>query len=990
MLNRDILSFILGFHVIWLLETKTACNFSVPGYYVYQNPSGLNAKRGGIAMLLKCFLIDYVKEIDTGTEGQIWLELSCYPDYKFGGVYIPPKDSPYYEPSMFGALLANIMQRSRVVIMGDLNSRVGVPYLTDLGDKPYQYNETRDFVVNDNGKQLLDICKNSEMLIANHLVIGDKILGGNLSYKQGSRWISEIDLCLVKSEIVKEIESVSVEQGIHGSDHAPLSVMLEFDIKGEMARSLLLDSASNLGKSYSSPTENRFVCSGPSFRFVDVNGFQASMNSLTPPNISNNADTNVSVILDDCHDLINSVAKSNPSNQSTHDYEWDQRYPRWKRLLENNDSRVVWKAIGWKGEIAGELSDGPTDSQFKAHFEELLNPSSEERDAVFETEGAPYIPVLDDPFTADELGGVVRGLKTNKSYVGICPALFTILPQQWMLFFLTIFNWIFCYGFYPFAWCHNKLITLFKSGDKHECGNYRGISVMNTLAKVYDMLIMKRLSIWCSIDKCQAGAQKGRGCVEQILSLRLLIDLAKSKKEKLYVLFVDYSKAYDKVPRLKLLEYLKSLGCGKRMLLAIQGMYKCTRNILKSALIESSIGVRQGAPTSCLLFVIYIDKMIKMLKERIGNDGYLGSLHAMLLMDDTVLIATSRDMCIRKLEILLDYCSEYGMSVNVKKTKYFVINGNEADKHPICTHRLTVEYCSKYLYLGGWFTDKGEMKSVLKLHETSGSPSAHKFSMFCALNSSMPFEYKLKVFRAALTSSLLYSSESWITSNVKCIETLYNRMVRMLLGVRNNTPIHLCLIEVGLNTAKYEIEKKRKAFLTSKFRNINLDEPFHIVFEMCRVSNTPGYRFLYSCMQEDVIESLEEIREVIMNKPDSATKFETYRRKLNLGLAVHEVYRSRVYVPDYVRVSFTRLRLMSHNLRVETGRWSRLQREERVCICDNETVQDEKHVLLDCPLVAHIRQNYQMLDYTDVASLLGGGGDTIGICNYVHKIMRYF
>ncbi len=123
------------------------------------------------------------------------------------------------------------------------------------------------------------------------------------------------------------------------------------------------------------------------------------------------------------------------------------------------------------------------------------------------------------------------------------------------------------------------------------CGNYRGISIMDTLAKVYDKLILNRLTLWSSIDKCQAGAQKGRGCIEQIMSLRLLIDLAKFKKRKLYILFIDFSKAYDKVPRNKLIAYLKSIGCGKVMLYAIKNMYKSTYNILNSITISTSSGV---------------------------------------------------------------------------------------------------------------------------------------------------------------------------------------------------------------------------------------------------------------------------------------------------------------------------------------------------------------------------------------------------------------
>ena len=72
------------------------------------------------------------------------------------------------------------------------------------------------------------------------------------------------------------------------------------------------------------------------------------------------------------------------------------------------------------------------------------------------------------------------------------------------------------------------------------------------------------------------------------------------------------------------------------MLKAIKAMYSSTKNVMKSAVIECSIGVRQGVPTSCLLFTIYVDKMVKMLKDGIGTDNFLRSLHVLLLMDDSV------------------------------------------------------------------------------------------------------------------------------------------------------------------------------------------------------------------------------------------------------------------------------------------------------------------------------------------------------------------
>ena len=118
---------------------------------------------------------------------------------------------------------------------------------------------------------------------------------------------------------------------------------------------------------------------------------------------------------------------------------------------------------------------------------------------------------------------------------------------------------------------------------------------MDTFTKIYDSMIMNRLLLWFDIDKCQAGAQKGRSCLEQIFTLRILCLYALRKKLKLYVLFIDYSKAYDRVSRRKLIEVLKSRGCGRVMLKAIQAMYTCTKNVLRSAIINANIGLRQGA-----------------------------------------------------------------------------------------------------------------------------------------------------------------------------------------------------------------------------------------------------------------------------------------------------------------------------------------------------------------------------------------------------------
>ena len=87
------------------------------------------------------------------------------------------------------------------------------------------------------------------------------------------------------------------------------------------------------------------------------------------------------------------------------------------------------------------------------------------------------------------------------------------------------------------------------------------------------------------------------------------MDYAVFKKMKLFVVYVDFSKAYDRVPRQRLLGQ-KKLGCGATMLNALAQMYNSTQMMLNDAIKMASIGVRQGSPSSCFLFTLYVNELI--------------------------------------------------------------------------------------------------------------------------------------------------------------------------------------------------------------------------------------------------------------------------------------------------------------------------------------------------------------------------------------------
>ena len=106
-------------------------------------------------MLVKSSLVRFVRKVDLSYEGQIWLELTCFPEFIFGGVYIPPDDSMYYDVSQFGFLNANVHDRKRFIVMGDFNSRVGTPPVLDTSDPPLSYEGIKDVTVNSHGKKVV-------------------------------------------------------------------------------------------------------------------------------------------------------------------------------------------------------------------------------------------------------------------------------------------------------------------------------------------------------------------------------------------------------------------------------------------------------------------------------------------------------------------------------------------------------------------------------------------------------------------------------------------------------------------------------------------------------------------------------------------------------------------------------------------------------------------------------------------------------------------
>ena len=181
-------------------------------------------------------------------------------------------------------------------------------------------------------------------------------------------------------------------------------------------------------------------------------------------------------------------------------------------------------------------------------------------------------------------------------------------------------------------------------------------------------------------------------------------------------------------------------------------------------------------------------------------------------------------------------------------------------------------------------------------------------------------------------------------------------IVKTLLGVRKTTPNDTCLVEVGLPTAKAYVQNAQlKYFNRVLDTRTSPDDPLAIVLKLCRDAKTPCARYLDSLVTktEIIVQDSNETKERIRQAGPEKTKIRSYL-ELNPDLVVSSIYLDNS-VNELQRIKASRLRLSSHKLAIETGRWSRIPRDQRLCHCGE--IQTEHHVICECRLTAHCRTN---------------------------------
>ena len=232
------------------------------------------------------------------------------------------------------------------------------------------------------------------------------------------------------------------------------------------------------------------------------------------------------------------------------------------------------------------------------------------------------------------------------------------------------------------------------------------------------------------------------------------------------------------------------------------------------------------------------------------SDGFLKWISSLLLMDDTVLLSTTRERCTKDIKILTDFCNRSGMVSKQSKTNFMVINGTGEDRAPKRVSDLMVENCTTYTYLGVIFTQYGKVESSVKEHVLSKQKHVTNFAAFVTKNSDFPLWVKRKVLDAAVMSTILYGCESWLESGMNVAQSVYNTALKTLLCVRPTTPNDLVLLELEYPSLQAKVKNIQQKFLSRMLRDRGgiPDDPFYNIWNICKEARTNGALYLQNVL----------------------------------------------------------------------------------------------------------------------------------------------
>lgn len=430
--------------------------------------------------------------------------------------------------------------------------------------------------------------------------------------------------------------------------------------------------------------------------------------------------------------------------------------PRTDMFLKTDDGALVTKNF--------EVME-----MWRSYFDQLLNAQQDQGRGMVTYYTAD--PLVEEP-TPEEVTNAIGRLKNNKA-----PGNDTI-PAECLKYggeiflkhFHTLILQIWKEEKIPSSWKESVIVPLHKKGDKLQCSNYRGISLINSGYKVWSLVLLERLTPYVEpqLGDYQCGFRKQRSTVDQIFTIRQLMEKCWEYNKVLHQLFVDFKQAYDNVLRVELWNAMIELGIPNKLVtltkISMEGSVSAVRIGRKlSTFFIINNGLKQGDAISPLLFNIALEKVVRDARTETLLFRTRGPQLILAFADDIDIIG---DTTVKVKEEFLKIESaavKIGLKVNESKTKYMTTSRTERRDRigqNVTMDQYNFERVQEFKYLGATITLDNNMTKEINNRIQSANRCCFALQKIIR-SKNVSRTTKLRIYHSIIRPIMTYACETW-------------------------------------------------------------------------------------------------------------------------------------------------------------------------------------------------------------------------------------
>ena len=370
-----------------------------------------------------------------------------------------------------------------------------------------------------------------------------------------------------------------------------------------------------------------------------------------------------------------------------------------------------------------------------------------------------------------------------------------------------LFNSMLSHGYLPSPFYNSVLTSIVKDklGSIHDKSNYRPIALSNTVAKLFEIVLLRRMENHVDSSPHQFGFKQKHSTDACVFLLKEMIRFYMKHGSPVFVCFMDASKAFDRVNHKTLFSKLIDKSIPFYLLRILSLWYRFQRicikwNNVKTDFIGVNNGIRQGSILSPFLFNIYMDNLSLGLNE-LDVGCYFNNIlvNHLFYADDIILLCPSHG----GLQNLIDVCQRFGMVCDVlfneKKTVCMVFKAKRYKQfyfHEFYLNEKPLKYVTNYKYLGhvveNTLNDDDDIYRQLRFIYARGNCLIQNFDR-CSP------QVKTLLFKTYMTN--IYCCQLWCNFASKSFndcKVAYNNVFRRFF----NVPGHVDGITVSVSEAQ--------------------------------------------------------------------------------------------------------------------------------------------------------------------------------------------